>query len=88
MENKRRLSAEDLYAFKLLSHARISPDGKQVVYVVQRVDQKTEKKYSNLSMVSTENGTSKTFTYGNHNDHAPEWSLDGKKNRFPFQPGG
>ncbi len=54
--NKRPITAEDLYKFQVLSSPRIDPGGKSIVLSVQRVEKKTEKKYSNLWMVSTEPG--------------------------------
>jgi len=32
------ITAEDLYAFELICEPRLSPDGKNVIYAVQRVD--------------------------------------------------
>ncbi len=55
-EEKRRITAEDLYKFELISGFELSPDGKYVVYALQRVDQKSEKKFSNLWMIPTEGG--------------------------------
>ena len=53
---KRCITAEDLYRFQLIADCQISPDGRHVVYCVQRVDQETEKKYTNLWIVSTDGG--------------------------------
>lgn len=74
--------AEDLYDFTLISGCEISPDGKTVVYSLQRVDRKTEKKYSNLWVVPTEGGPPQQFTYGDHADSQPKWSPDGEKIAF------
>ncbi len=52
----RTITAEDLYQFNTVSEVRISPDGQNVVYTVQRVDRKTEKKYTNLWVAPTANG--------------------------------
>ncbi|MCU0488576.1 MAG: S9 family peptidase [Anaerolineales bacterium] len=79
---KRALTAEDLYQFKVLSDTRIAPDGGHVVYSLQRVDQKTEKKYSNLWIVDTLGGSARQFTYGDQNDAQPRWSPDGAQLAF------
>lgn len=79
---KRALTAEDLYQFKVLSDTRIAPDGGHVVYSLQRVDQKTEKKYSNLWIVDTAGGSACQFTYGDQNDAQPRWSPDGAQLAF------
>ncbi len=81
-EEKRRITAEDLYKFELISGFEISPDGKHVVYALQRVDQKTEKKFSNLWIVSTEGGKPRQFTYGDQVDSKPQWSPDGSQIAF------
>jgi len=80
---KRPIAAEDLYQFNLISGTRISPDGKHIVYTVHRVDQKTEKKYSNLWIVPADGSTKPLqFTYGDQSDGSPRWSPDGRQIAF------
>jgi dipeptidyl aminopeptidase/acylaminoacyl peptidase len=81
-KTKRPTAAEDLYDFQLISEPRISPDGKNVCYTLQRVDRKTEKKYTNLWLVSTEGGAARPFTIGDHNDGHGRWSPDSSQIAF------
>lgn len=76
---KRSIKAEDLYKIKVVSDVRISPSGDHVVYSRQRVDRKSEKKYSNLWVISTKGGKTKKITSGNYKDQRPRWSPDGKR---------
>ena len=55
-EEKRTITAEDLYRFELASDPRLSPDGEHVVYCVQWVDRDQEKKYTNLWVAPTNGG--------------------------------
>ncbi|MBC8503503.1 MAG: S9 family peptidase [Anaerolineales bacterium] len=80
--NKRVIAAEDLYKFELISVPKISPDGEYVVYAQQRVDSITEKKFSNLWVVPTDEGNARQFTYGNQVDNHPKWSPDGSQIAF------
>ncbi|MCK4572401.1 PD40 domain-containing protein, partial [candidate division WOR-3 bacterium] len=79
---KRRIRAEDLYNFKLIYNSEISPDGNHVVFCVQRVDKKTEKKYSNIWVVPTDRGSARQFTYGEWTDRQPKWAPDGREIAF------
>jgi dipeptidyl aminopeptidase/acylaminoacyl peptidase len=87
-KSKRPIQAEDLYRLQLLTEPRISPDGKEVIYAVQRVDQKTEKKYFNLWIVPTDvpasarGGGERQYTWGDQNDTHPRWSPDGSQIAF------
>ena len=82
MPAKRTITAEDLYRFRLVKALRISPDGQWVVYVVERVDRKAEKKYTNLWLAPTRGGRPKPFTTGDHRDFMPRWSPDGRTIAF------
>ena len=78
----RKITAEDLYQFNTVTEVRISPDGKNVVYTVQRVDRKTEKKYTSLWVTDTGNGESRQFTTGDQHDGSARWSPDGSQIAF------
>ncbi len=79
---KRTVTAEDLYRFRLVTDCELSPDGQHVVFSVQRVDQETEKKYTNLWVVPTDDGEPRRFTHGDHADTKPTWSPDGTRIAF------
>ena len=81
-EKRRLINAEDLYRFEILTEPRLAPDGETVVYTQQRVDPKTEKKYSNLWAVSTDAGEPRQFTYGDQSDSHARWSPDGQQIAF------
>jgi dipeptidyl aminopeptidase/acylaminoacyl peptidase len=81
-QNKRTMSAEDLYRFRVVTDCQISPDGQHVVFCVQHVDAEDEKKHTNLWIVSTDGGESSPFTYGDHVDSKPKWSPDSTKIAF------
>ena len=79
---KRTITAHDLYKILVLSDVRLSPSGEHVIYALQRVDPKTEKKYSNLWIVPTNGGQPAQFTYGDQIDTHPRWSPDGSQIAF------
>src|SRR3989337_2317955 len=76
---KRTITSQDLYKILVLSDVRLSSSGEHVIYTLQRVDPKTEKKYSNLWVVPTEGGQPYQFTYGDQIDTHASWSPDGRK---------
>lgn len=78
----RRIEAEDLYRFQLISEPQISPNGDVAIFCRHRVDRETEKKHSNLWAVSTEGGEVWQFTYGDQADTRPRFSPDGTQIAF------
>ncbi len=82
LKKRRKITAEDLYKFLLISSARISPGGEHAIYAVQRVDPKKEKKYSNLWRVDLNKQQPRQFTYGDQSDNFPCWSPDGSQIAF------
>ena len=75
-------SAETLYQFKLVRNNRLSPDGRSLIYTVQRIDHKTEKKYSDLWLADVMTGQTRQFTYGDFSNGSPKWSPDGRTLAF------
>ena len=78
----RRITAEDLYRFQLISEPQISPDGKIAVFCQHRVEKEKEKKYANLWVVPTEGGEAHQFTRGDQADTRPRFSPDGTQIAF------
>jgi dipeptidyl aminopeptidase/acylaminoacyl peptidase len=79
---KRLITPQDLYALQSISDVQLSPAGRHVIYAAQRVDPKTEKKYTNLWLAPLEGGEPRQFTYGDHSDSQPRWSADGSQIAF------
>lgn len=78
VENKRGITAEDLYELKSVSDPKLSPDGKEAVYVVTEMDKEKNDYISNLYFLDIETGKSQPWTFGKNRNTAPRWSPDGK----------
>src|SRR5689334_16435676 len=63
-------TAEDLRDWRTATDARISPDGKAIVYVELRNGR------SNLWLASTDGRSHRQWTEGNWRDRSPRWSPD------------
>lgn len=78
---KRSFEPLDELRYGLISSARLSPDGKWVVYALTQNDLEKEEITSSLWRISLESGETRRLTYGNMNT-APEWSPDGRQIAF------
>lgn len=80
--NNRTIKPDDLFRLNFLQDAKISPDGRSVVYVVSNVDSVKNEEYATIWLQSLESGESRRLTSGIVYDTNPEWSHDGKRIAF------
>ena len=80
--NNGLMTAEILYDLQVAADPQISPNGKHIVFSLRWVDKRTEKKSSNLWVVSTEGGEARQFTVGSQRDRHARWSPDGREIAF------
>lgn len=79
---KRKIEVEDLRRFKFVSDPQISPDGKNIAFVLSTIDYEEDKYERNIWMADTETGVLNQFTHGKGTDTYPRWSPDGSKLLF------
>jgi len=74
---QRAISDSDLFAFRWVASPQISPDGRQVAYVLVTVTTKHDSYETSLWLVATDGASPpRRITAGPH-DGAPRWSPDG-----------
>jgi dipeptidyl aminopeptidase/acylaminoacyl peptidase len=81
-ESTRPVEKDDLFRFKFLQNAKLSPDGTKIVYAVTHVDTKEDKEYSTLWLMDTATGAARQLTAGTARDGGASWSPDSKHIAF------
>ncbi len=74
-----RFRLTDVFELEWASDPRISPDGERIVYARNFMDVMSDRRRSNLWIVSTDGSGHRPLTTGLTNDFSPRWSPDGKR---------
>src|SRR6516164_815920 len=79
---RRGVTPADYMAFRNVTDARISPDGRRIAYVVTSVDEKRNRRTSEIWLVDTSGAhPGASFTTAG-SSRSPRWSPDGKSLAF------
>jgi dipeptidyl aminopeptidase/acylaminoacyl peptidase len=73
----RTIGLADFGALAKVSDVAIAPDGKQVVYIVSRVDLKENRDPQTLTLVDVASGAQRALSYDRRGLSSPAWSPDG-----------
>src|SRR5581483_7018614 len=76
------LTIEDIATMPAISSPRISPDGKQIVYVLTTADMERSVYQSDLWRIGADGSNDTRLTFSGANDDHPRWSPDGSKIAF------
>ena len=74
----RRLELDDLYRLPLVSDPQISPDGRQVAFVVTTADREKDVNRSRIWIVPADRSEPARELTAADKDAAPRWSPDGR----------
>src|SRR5213079_2807336 len=72
------LKLDDIFRFRDVRDAQLSPDGQWVAYVVSTVDTKEDKNNTHVWMVSYDGKTDRQITFSQDSESSPRFSPDGK----------
>ncbi len=78
MPQRRMLTLEDTWAFKLITDMRLSPDGQRIAFTLETQDKELNEKRSAIWMLDVAEGTPRQFSSGTKHDTSPRWSADGR----------
>lgn len=79
----RAVTAEDYFAFEFLGDPRLSPGGRWVAYVVTTIDQRQNRRLSQLWLAATDGSRPpRQLTTGTQSSTSPRWSPDGRTLAF------
>ncbi|HEY8884445.1 MAG TPA: S9 family peptidase, partial [Chloroflexota bacterium] len=80
---RRPLTLDDLAALRGVSDPQISPDGRQVAFVVETLRPETNELRSQIWLVDADvDAAPRPLTAGDKQDSQPRWSPDGQRLAF------
>jgi dipeptidyl aminopeptidase/acylaminoacyl peptidase len=79
---RRPMTPQELTRIRFISDPQLSPDGRQVAFVVTTLAADKDQYLANIWLVDTAGGEPRRFTTGPKRDTKPRWSPDGTRLAF------
>jgi dipeptidyl aminopeptidase/acylaminoacyl peptidase len=73
----RRMTADDIYNFRLISEPQFSPDGRRIAYVITTIEREKNDYRSSIFVTSADGSLVRRLTHADAKDALPRWSPDG-----------
>ena len=73
-QSKRPMTAIDLLEVPRVLDPQLSPDGRLVLYVVERADWKANRRIGHLWRINADGTGGTQLTYGDRGESSPRWS--------------
>lgn len=86
-QSKRAMTPIDLIEIPRVLDPQLSPNGKQVLYVLERPDWKANRRVGHIWRINADGSGASQLTYGERGETAPRWSPDGKRVAFTTRRG-
>jgi dipeptidyl aminopeptidase/acylaminoacyl peptidase len=78
-QTRRGITPEDYLSFQFIADPHLSPDGKNVAYVLTTIDQKKNRRDSSVWLVLADGSTApRRLSAEDFSSNSPRWSPDGK----------
>jgi dipeptidyl aminopeptidase/acylaminoacyl peptidase len=81
-QEKRPLSFVDVLEMPTVSDPQVSPDGKQLLFVMDKPDWKGNRRTGHIYRINTDGSNQVQLTFGERGESNPRWSPDGKTIAF------
>jgi dipeptidyl aminopeptidase/acylaminoacyl peptidase len=81
-QGKRAISFIDSMEMPTLSDPQVSPDGKQILFVMEKPDWKNNRRVGHIYRVNVDGSNQVQLTFGERGESGPRWSPDGKTIAF------
>lgn len=78
----RKITADDIYGFRLVADPRVSPDGQRIAYVVTTIEKDKNDYRSSIYVSAVDGSTERRLTTADAKDSRPVWSPDGSRLAF------
>lgn len=86
--NARPYTIQDQVTLRRISNSQVSPDGKQIAYVLRTTDMEANRGRTDLWLVNLDGGAPRQLTSHPDSDSQPVWAPDGKSLFFLSSRGG